>query len=283
MNDDYSDLGGTPANDYSDLGGVPENIARHQTLPGRVASGALGALNTATAGLGGKGLEKLGVTPEFQRELKEANPISYGVGNVAGLLSPVGEAIGAAGKGAQALVGTRVAGTAAKLATEAALFQTTDEVAKHVMQDPNQSLQTATVNIGLSGLLGGAFGAVGGIAGKGVAKVADSKVGEFLSDFRSRIAEHMAPETTSVASHELNPNYLKFGSPTTEPMFKAAEETMGARINIPNEGIKAAETAGEKAADAFVKSKLGGQAIGSLGMPLVSLMQACLVPMLVSP
>lgn len=229
-------------------------------VPGQVATGALGALNSMTAGLGSAGLDKAGImSADEQRVMRETNPISYGVGNVAGLLGgPVAEGIGAAGAGAKALVGSGILGSAAKLATEAALFQTTDEVAKKMMADPNQTMQTAAIDIGLSGLLGGAFGTVGGIVGKGLEKASDSKIGEFLSDFKNRIAEHVAPETVTTQI----PNTTKPFTPGSSPesLKSIFTESKMPRPEIQYESL----SPGQKAADSFMESKLTGQGVAGM-------------------
>lgn len=229
----------------------------------QLATAATGALNTATGGLFPKALSKtlstLGIPEDFTNKtllnLREENPGSYGVGQVGGLLAPIGEAIGAAGKGAEALVGSGIAGAAARTAIEGALFQTTDEVAKRMMNDPDQTLQTAAVNVGLSGLLTGAFGAVGGILGKGVAKVADTDAGEFLNDFRNRVLEHVAPSTS--IEKVANPDYLKIFSPGSKLGMYIDQEVPKAEMSYKS------LTAGQKAADAFMKSKLAGQGLGA--------------------
>lgn len=201
---------------------------KYGDIPGQIGTAALGAANSMTAGLASKGLDKAGIlSAEEQRGMREANPISYGVGNIAGIAGgPVGEGLSLVGNVAKSALGNGILGSAAKLATEAALFQTTDEVTKMGMQDPNQTLQTAAINIGLTGLLGGAFGATGGILGKGVQKVAGSEVGEFIGDFRSRL----------VASLE---------RPTSNPLTEKAFSP------------------GAKAADAFLESKFAGKGLGA--------------------
>lgn len=128
--------------------------------------------SSATFGLSGAVQNKLdylgvpGMTPEERLGRREENPISYGAGQVAGIFTPpVARVLGAVGKGAGALVqgtGTaaKVGSSVAALAAENAAFQVGDEVSKMFASDPNQSLGTAMANVGLSGIIGGAFGVV---------------------------------------------------------------------------------------------------------------------------
>lgn len=251
---DAPSAGSAPGDFISDAHFVSD-ADKHDTAFGHVASASMGAINSIAPGIGSKALSAIGVPEDFQREVRDANPLSYAAGNVAGMFTgPISKGIGIAGNAAKSAVGGAT-GVAAKLATEAALFQTTDEIAKYAMKDPQQSLQTAATNVTLSGLLGGSFGMAGGLLGKGVAKVADSKVGEFLQDFRDRLIEHTAPlpEPAMVK----NPDYLKFKSGMLDqPMFIKGEQ---AERSLNMKGL----SEGEKAADVFLKSKLAGKGLGA--------------------
>lgn len=263
-----------PDNTPSDVGFVAdtEQPSPHDTASGYAAAAAMGALDTAAPGLSSVGTKD----PAELLALKNENPLSYGAGQVAGMfLGPVGKAIGVAGQGVKSLVGAGVTGTAAKVAMEAALLQTTNEISKFALHDPNQSLQTAAIDIGLSGVFGGVLGLGGGVLGKGVAKVADSKVGEFINDFRSRIAEHTSLEASERIFNKeyLNPLEMK----ANENMFKAGE--LIPKEPLTTEGL----TLGQKAADSFMQSKFAGQGAGagigemvghSTGIPFAGLVGA---------
>lgn len=142
----------------------------------QVRTGVEGAVDAATFGLGGAGLDKLGLsTPEERLQRAETNPGSRMVGQGAGLVGSalipgVGAAnlLGKAGQvGAAALrLGAspvaKIGSAAVAGLIENALFQGTDEVAKMIMKDPNQSVESALLNVGLSGLIGGGVsGAIG--------------------------------------------------------------------------------------------------------------------------
>jgi hypothetical protein len=112
-------------------------------------------------------------TPENIRLRSEVNPVIHGLseaGGFAGSLA-LGEGlaplVGKVGEAAKALTGlegataiSKIAQTSVKGAAEMAALQAGDEVTKMIVQDPNQSLGTAAINVGLSGILGGAGGAV---------------------------------------------------------------------------------------------------------------------------
>lgn len=83
------------------------------------------------------------------------------VAEEAGQLAPEAAALQAAKASALSPFGTveKIGSTAAKMAIENMVIGGTDEVSKLILQDPNQSVETAAANIGLSGIIGGVFGA----------------------------------------------------------------------------------------------------------------------------
>lgn len=113
--------------------------------------------------------------PEDMLARREENPITHGVGQAAGLLSPVGEgaliakageaAAGAAGlsKAAallpEASLGFKVGSSAVTNAAEMAVLSGSDETSKMILNDPKTSAESAIANIGLAAALGGAGGA----------------------------------------------------------------------------------------------------------------------------
>jgi hypothetical protein len=139
------------------------------------AKGALGPVATGAEAL----LSKAGVpglTPQDQIARAKANPITrYGseaVGFGASALSGIGEPalVSKLGEGVlrateAAGVGNKLVQTGIKVGTEVAALQAGDEASKFINQDPTQSLGSAAVNIGLSGIIGGAGGvALGGVS-----------------------------------------------------------------------------------------------------------------------
>jgi hypothetical protein len=136
-----------------------------------------GAASAATFGLSTGVQEALGVNMEDVQGRREENPISYAAGQIAGLVGTsglgslpkgAGFAVEAAGTAAARALGmgeatalAKVGTQAAKLAVENMLVTSGDEVSKMFSDDapPTEAAQTALLNIGLSGLIGGGLGA----------------------------------------------------------------------------------------------------------------------------
>lgn len=86
------------------------------------------------------------------------------------------------------------AGTmAANQAVQGALMQSGDEVSKMLASDPNQSFETALTDVGLSSVLGGAFGAGFGVVHPLWESSVSNKLDGFLSKFRNRINGETIP------------------------------------------------------------------------------------------
>ncbi len=144
----------------------------------------------------------LGVPTQDIRARAETNPITHGVGEAVGfggsLLAGAGEAkiVGSLGEMAAkaAGVGLEGASTISKIAShgiqtgaEMAALQASDEVSKMILQDPNQSLGTAAINVGLSGLMGGVGGAaIGTISPLWKASVEKMGVPKLLDDAKAQ-------------------------------------------------------------------------------------------------
>lgn len=110
----------------------------------------------AIASLGSSSLAKLGIEGAVPA-IKAASKFTQ-----AGVLGEFGEAVGKlsglGGEGSSLI--SKIAASGVKTGAEMAALQASDEAAKVINQDPNQSLGTAAINIGLSGILGGAGGSV---------------------------------------------------------------------------------------------------------------------------
>lgn len=129
----------------------------------QLSLGPVGQFGASALGLGASAL----LTPEI---------------GAAGLLGKAGEAV--AGRfGAEGILGS-----ATKAAVESALFQAGDENSKFISGDPNQSTETALAGIGMSGLIGVGVGAVFGSVSPLWKAANESKVGQFLSDFKDQIS-----------------------------------------------------------------------------------------------
>lgn len=207
----------------------------------QLLTGIEGAAESATFGASTAAERALGVKPEDIRARREVNPGSHTIGSVAGLagsmflgtgegkiLSEAGEAaakgLGLAGETAIGKIGK----SAAQVAVESGLMQSGDEISKMISQDPNQSIETAATNIGLSTLLGAPLGgATGGIGALFDAKMS-GKAGQFIEDLRGRLKYHLDnPNPNEMIQEELQ----NFYNSTRE----AADEVYGAK------GLKAQE------------------------------------------
>lgn len=154
--------------------------SKHSSTGEQLKTFAEGALNAATFGASA-GIERaLLDNAEEQLSRREVNPGVYGTGQAAGLvgsaLAPIpgaaqaltgagklaAEVAGLGGKGASLV--SRATATGVKNAVETALFQSGDEVARALISDPEQSANSALMNIGMAGLLGGAVTGVGHLA-----------------------------------------------------------------------------------------------------------------------
>jgi len=160
-----------------------------------------GAGSALTFGLSTAAERGLGVNPEDIQARREVNPMAHGAGELAGIglgmLTGTGEAaaLEAAGKGVAKLAGAvlpeamaigKIGSTAAKLATENALFQAGDETSKMFAGDPHQSVGTAMADIGLSGLLGAGTGVAFGSVSPLWKATLGSKVDEVLGAIKSK-------------------------------------------------------------------------------------------------
>jgi hypothetical protein len=168
---------GTPGQELLTAG---EGVAKG--LAGPIATGAEALLSKAGVP---------GLSPEEQAGRAAANPWIHGGAEAAGFIAPAVATLGGSaearagieaaskftqagvlsqiGEGAAKLSGlggegastiSRIAASGIKTGAEMAALQAGDEASKLINQDPNQSLGTAAINIGLSGVIGGAGGTV---------------------------------------------------------------------------------------------------------------------------
>jgi len=94
-----------------------------------------------------------------------------------------------------------IAGGAAKMAIESALFQGGDEFSKMFSEDPDQTVGSAAANIGLAGLIGAPLG---GISGLMEASPIGGKLSQMIEDYKGRVKEHLQnPDPLSALHSEL--------------------------------------------------------------------------------
>lgn len=294
--------------------------AKYGSTGQQIATGAEGALESGTLGLSTAVEKEFGVPPEDIRGRRAANPISHAVGQGVGLIGSafipgVGEAKAAQlaeeglaaakvinpfsaasvmtgiadraatkmGLGGAEGLGKQIAASAVKGGIETAIFQGGDEISKMLSEDPNQSLGSAAVDIGLAGLLGGGMsGTIGSVSPLWKA-TSGKKLGEFISDFNGRIREHIAegapkPEVGGIDPFTRQP----YAGPTAaeKPNWVPPEKAEGrSPWDVMKESVSGAPkapetkplskdklTPGQKAADLFIKkglTKVLGESLGT--------------------
>ena len=168
--------------------------------------------------------EAIGVDPNDIRMRAETNPLTHTGSEIAGfagsMMTGVGEGAMVAKAGEAALGSAKALGIASKmglgasrLAAESALQSAGDEVTKYIVQDPNQSMQTAAIDVGLSGLIGGAGGAlIGGVSSLWKA-TAGNKLEQTIADFKGRLSQHLqTPDPVDAVGKELQDHYTAIKS-----------------------------------------------------------------------
>jgi hypothetical protein len=116
--------------------------------------------------------------------------------------------VNAAGHAIETGLGKGIIGAAARQAAEMALFQTGDEISKHISNAP-QSLDSAISNIGMSALVGGAFGGGLSVAGKALSKASEvAGLGKLAADFKGRVTDFLNnPAPNEAVTKELQDYY----------------------------------------------------------------------------
>lgn len=144
--------------------------------------------------------------------------MATGVGAAEMLGSAGIKAAGALGLGAEgAGVLSRIGATSVKQAVEMIGLQAGDEVSKMVINDPNQTYETALINVGAAGALGGIIG--GTLSGVGELWKAgvSSKVGKFIDDVKSGMDHHLqTPDPVKGMTEELTEKYNTIKNASSE-------------------------------------------------------------------
>lgn len=241
---------------------------------------AEGVASSLTFGASSAAERALGVPSEDINARREINPVTHALGEAAGLgagmLTGTGEAAllekagAAVGKQALARMGSSAAGrigsAAAKVAAENALYATGDEASKLFASDPNQSIETAASNIGLSGLLGlGAGGAL-----KGTGELWAMGPGKKLQDMMTAIAnksQGLPSELKLASGVDLAPEME--AALSENPAARQAFQTL--QESTTKSGLQAQESLGKfnddvRAASASVLNKTPEdiEALGSM-------------------
>lgn len=252
--------------------------AKYSTPTEQIKTGLEGAGVALTGGLSTGAERAMGVDPEDIRNRRETNPGVHTVGELGGLAASAfipgyGEAniLREAGEGTAAALGlgaegaglaSRVAGGAVQGAVENALFQTGDEVSKLLSSDPNQSVESAVSEVGLSALIGAGVGAPLGAVSPLWKAAKETNLGQFLEDFKGRFkarmenpnpAEALTDEVsqyhkgvTSMADEVYGANGLKARAisehlPEMSEKISGQMQTIGSKLDEAVKGLKEAE------------------------------------------
>lgn len=241
-----------------------EKQEKYGTLGQQLMTGLEGAASAATFGAS-TGIEQgLGVDQEDIQNRREVNPgvhmIGQGAGLVgssflvpgagaAGLLERVGAgAAEAAGLGAAKGFLQKIGSSAVKGAAENAIFQAQDEASKLLSGDPNQHVQTAVADVGLSGLIGaGIGGGIGTVSPLWQAAKA-SKLGGVLGAITKKLGgvEGEAIDTPAVQA-------LKDSGMEVSPFIRASIEQDQPMQQIMGELASSGEGASKAEAQQAVK------------------------------
>lgn len=218
-------------------GGTEQSIIAGIEGAGR---GVLGPLAPAIG-------QSLGATPEAQMGRMEANPIISGASEMAGLagslLTGVGEAALAekAGAGVVGLVGlgapetalAKIGSAAVKAAVENMAISGADETSRMVMKDPSQTAETALMNVGLGGAIGGLAGGAFHSVNPLWEAASGSKLGSALKGLTDRLGGvegHLDDDVSSAISRSglTIPDEIKAGlsnDDSARQAFKTLEQS----------------------------------------------------------
>ncbi len=234
---------------------APEDVEKYKkeekygTLPQQLLTGVEGAAQAATFGLSTGAERALGVPEEDIMGRREVNPGTHLLGQIPGLAATAAipgfgaaKILQGAGEGAAGLLGlgeasapliSKLGSSAVKGAVETAMLTGGDEVSKMLASDPNQSVETAVSNIGMSALLGGGFGAGLGTIHPLWKATSGSKVGQILQGIANKVggvegkipdAIHDAIESTGMTVPAEVRAGLS-GDPRLQQMFQTLQES----------------------------------------------------------
>lgn len=216
-------LGRRQAHETAHTAGEIGGLAASLLVPGFGEEAV--AAKAAQAGVEAGALTAAEAAPVIARAAEAINPLSA-QSVMTGAGKGLAKAVGLGGTDASVL--SKIGAHGVQNAVEMALYQGGDEISKMLINDPQQSLQSAVTDIGLSALLGGAFGAgIGSISPLWKASVGDN-LGQFIEDFKGRVGEHVKNPNPADAVHGEISSFHK-------SMGEMADEVYGAK------GLKAQE------------------------------------------
>lgn len=254
--DSEGQLGNIPAEEAKDAFNegyryaTPEEINKYQKeqtygSPGQQVLAGVEAFGRGVLGpLAPLAERALGVDPEAMRAREEVNPITAGVGELAGftgsMLTGVGQAklLEKAGAGASKALGlskpltygSKVGDAITRNAVENAVYQLGSEASKVIMTDPEASVDSAIANVGLAAAIGGGAGA----ALTGVASpLWDATVGKKFDQYLGTVKDWVNGEGKIKLTPEVAGAAETLGMEMT-PLMKAAvsgDERAGRMFN----------------------------------------------------
>lgn len=216
----------------------------------------------------------MGVKEEDIRGRKEANPWTHGIGQATGLIGSlatgVGEGALMAKAGQAAVEGLGIAKAATPLARvgsevvrqgiENMVLQGGDEISKMVLHDPQAGAENAIANIGLAGVLGGAFGGAMKGTGELWAVTGGKKLGALIDGIRGR-ANTGTKEIVNEAPNAVIQGMEDVGN----AQMGATTDAAGNIINANREGQNAIIQGMEDTGNAILDSqKQMAEALGRL-------------------
>lgn len=175
--------------------GVPgispeEQAARAQVNPvTHGASEIIGFVAPAIATAGASAAARAGVAGAGALEtgLKAASKFTQAgvIEKVGKAVEPVARVVGLGGPGAG--VFAKIGSSAVRGAVENGLYQVGDETSRLINADPNQSVQTAIANVGLSSLVGGGLGGGAGTVSALWRATLGSRTGAILNSISNKV------------------------------------------------------------------------------------------------
>lgn len=195
-----------------------------------------------------------GVKPEDIRGREETNPGIHSASEVGGLIggSLVGTGEGAllshigegtanlAGLGEATTWGGKVAAGAVRGAAENLAYQGGDETSKLITQDPNQATETAVGgHLGLAAVIGGVTGGAFGALSPLWKMANESKVGQFIEDFKGQMKNRMEnPNPSEALTNELTDHYNNTKAMADEVYGQNGLKAQAVEKSLPEMGPK---------------------------------------------
>jgi hypothetical protein len=240
-----------------------KNYLKFQDKYGTTGQQAIAGLESAARNVLGPlapmAEKALGVKEEDILNREKANPITSMLGGAAGLIGSVASGVGVgalATKGAARLIPeainvaekipalAKIGGAAGRAAIENAIIATSDETSRMILNDPEQSANTAMLNIGAAGALGGILGGAVGAVSPLFKATGGDKLSKVAEDFKSRL-DYLDSNKDPISSIGDNIQKIHDGFDEAANLAYRSGGLKEAEIRklLPQEGEKAFEVA----------------------------------------